>query len=141
MANIARNGAYAGIGAAFDRLAAIANARNLWPQVRGMVGVYMDDPDSVPESKLRSHAGLVLAEGAPMPYDLAAMNLPGGRIAVMHYKGPYAGLREAQRHLYGVWLPRSADEPRDAPPYAIYLNTPRDTAPEELLTDVCLPLK
>jgi len=58
----------------------------------------------------------------------------------MHYKGPYSGLAAAYRHLYGVWLPESGEEPSNAPPFEVYLNNPRDTAPEDLLTDVCVPL-
>jgi AraC family transcriptional regulator len=38
-------------------------------------------------------------------------------------------------------LPRSGREPADAAMFDIYLNSPMDTAPEDLLTEICLPLK
>ncbi len=43
--------------------------------------------------------------------------------------------------MYGVWLPESGEEPGDAPPHEVYLNAPQDTAPDDLLTDVVVPLK
>ncbi|MEM7025042.1 MAG: GyrI-like domain-containing protein [Pseudomonadota bacterium] len=47
---------------------------------------------------------------------------------------------EAYRYLYGPWLSGAAEELRDAPPYEIYLNDPKDTKPKDLLTKLCLPL-
>jgi AraC family transcriptional regulator len=35
---------------------------------------------------------------------------------------------------------RSGREPADAPVFEEYLNSPRDTAPTELLSDIYLPL-
>jgi AraC family transcriptional regulator len=43
--------------------------------------------------------------------------------------------------LYGSWLPQSGREPGDAPCLEEYLNSPRDTAPTELLSDIYLPLR
>jgi AraC family transcriptional regulator len=43
--------------------------------------------------------------------------------------------------LYGQWLPSSGREAADAPVFEDYLNSPRDTLPTELRTDIYLPLK
>lgn len=75
---------------------------------------------------------------------LDEVNLPGGRFAVLHFKGPYAGLHKAYPYLYGEWLAGSGagsgTEPRHAPCFEVYLNSPADTAPEDLLTDICMPI-
>lgn len=134
-------GAYTSIGTTFEALSTLASSRNLWPHVRGMVGVYYDDPDAVDEAALRSHGGLAVTEEAEIADPLEEVKIAPGDVAVMHYKGPYAGLAAAYKHLYGVWLPESGKEPSDMPPYEVYLNNPKDTAPEDLLTDVCVPLK
>jgi AraC family transcriptional regulator len=58
----------------------------------------------------------------------------------MAHTGPYATLAGAYAWLYGAWLPQSGHEPRDAPPIEVYVNDPRTTAPDQLRTDVRLPL-
>lgn len=141
LAAIAHKGRYTEIGKAFESVGAVITARNLWSQAQGMLGVYYDDPDNTPVDELRSHAGVVVSAEAPIDDPLEELRLPGGRYAVMHYKGPYSGLAAAYKHLYGVWLPQSGEETGDHPPIEVYLNNPQDTAPDELLTDVCVPLK
>lgn len=137
---ILHTGAYTGIGQCFEQLAAMATTRNLWPQVRGMIGVHYDDPNVVAEADLRAHAGLWLAEDASVPDSLEPIVLPATNCAVLHYKGPYTAIKVAYDFLYGDWLPKSGAEPADAPPYEIYLNSPNDTDEAELLTDIILPL-
>ena len=43
--------------------------------------------------------------------------------------------------LFGIWLPGSGREAADRPCYEIYINTPMDAAPKDLITDIYLPLK
>jgi AraC family transcriptional regulator len=139
LAAVPHRGAYMEVSQAFERLGTILSSRNLWPQAGGIVGVYYDDPAAVPEAELRSHAGVAF-EGE-IPEGLDEVRLDGGRAAVLHFKGPYAGLPTAYDYLYGEWLPKSGEEPRDAPATEIYRNTPADTAPDDLLTDICLPIR
>ncbi len=69
------------------------------------------------------------------------MHLPGGETAVLRFKGHYSGLPAAYDYLYGTWLPQSGHDAADSPPYEFYVNSPMDTAPEDLLTDISVPLK
>ena len=133
-------GRYDQINAAYARVNAILGTANLWPQFREMVAVYFDDPDTVPEAELRSLAGVVLAPGTPLPEGLEAHVLPGGRHAVMQFKGPYPGLKAAYGWFYGDWLRASGEALRDAPSFEVYLNSPMNTSPEDLRTDIYLPL-
>lgn len=141
VAGIEHKGPYPEIGGAYEQLSAIFTARNLWPHARGMVAVYFDDPSLVAPEALRSLAAVAVADGFPQPQDLVSMNLAPGRHAVLRLKGPYAGLPEAYAYLYGQWLPESGEEPADAPQFEMYPNSPLDTAPADLLTDICVPLK
>lgn len=137
---LGHRGPYDQISAAYGPLGATLGVHGLWPQVREMVAVYFDDPDTVPMAELRSLAGVVLAPGVAVPEGLEMRALPGGRHAVMAFKGPYAGLKAAYDWLYGDWLRQSGETPREAPSFEIYLNSPMDTAPEDLRTDIYLPL-
>ena len=89
---------------------------------------------------LHSHAGVGVGPAFEMPENLEDVQVPDGRMAVMHYKGPYAGLKAAYDYLYGEWLPKLGEEMREAPSYEVYLNDPTDTAPDDLLTDICVPI-
>lgn len=141
LAAIPHKGEYLEIGGAFETAGALCAARNLWPQVKGMIGVYYDDPDAVAAADLRSHAGVWLPEDLAFDAPFERVTLSGGTSAVLHFKGPYAGLKAAYDYLYGEWLPGSGHEVRAEPSYEIYLNNPADTAPADLLTDICMPLK
>lgn len=141
LAAIAHKGAYLEIGKKFEHVATLFNSRNLWHHARGMAGLYYDDPSATAEAELRSHAGILVDDSFEMPNEVEEINIPAGRMAVMHYKGPYSGLMAAYQYLYGVWLPESGAEPADSAPMEVYLNDPKDTAPDDLLTDVCVPLK
>lgn len=134
-------GPYPEIGAAFQKLAAVFTARNLWDQAQGMLAICYDDPDTVAPENLRSHAGAIVRPDFEVPEGLAAVDVPDGKMAVMHYKGPYAGLKAAYDYLYSDWLRKSGEELRDAPSFEVYLNDPMDTAPDDLLTDIYVPLK
>lgn len=133
-------GAYTDIGAAFQQVAAIFTARGLWAHARGMVAVYHCDPSSVPEAELRSHAGVVMNGDVALPEVLEELRLPAGEHAESSYKGPYAGLPAVWDALYGRALPASGRLPADQPAFEVYLNDPTETAPEDLLTEVCVPL-
>lgn len=141
IAALPHRGAYPEIGRAFGQVAAVFTAQGLWPQARGMVGVYYDSPEDVPEEDLRSHAGIAVEADFTLPSDLQEVLLPGGRHGVLTLNGPYSGLRLAWDHLYCTALPQSGAEPADQPPFEVYLNDPSDCAPADLVTEIHVPLK
>lgn len=140
LAALPHNGAYHDINRAYDKLGAILGARGLWPQAGAMVAVYYDDPAATPPADLTSHAGVAFGPEVVLDAPLEVVHLPAGPHAVLRYKGPYSGLSAAYGHLFG-WLPTSGHDPADSPVFEIYLNTPMDTAPEDLLTEICVPLR
>lgn len=126
------------IGGAFDRLfGRLAGLGLVGPATR-MLSVYLDDPTAVPEAELRSQA---VAFGPGLPGGEPSTTLRGGDYAVLRHRGPYADMRASYEWMFGTWLPQSGRELADAPVLEEYLNSPRDTAPTDLLTDLCLPLE
>lgn len=141
-AGVLNVGPYSGIARAFQQLGGILVARQLIPHFRGMIAVYHDAPESKPEAEMRSHAAVIGADSFPKDVEgLEYFDLAGGKYAVMQHSGPYATLGSAYEWLYGKWLPQSGEEPRDAPPIELYVNDPRNTPPDQLRTDIHLPLK
>lgn len=141
LAAIDHRGNYMGIEQAFNRILGWAAGRGLLgPSVR-LIGVFHDDPDQVPEAELRSEAGLAVPEGTAVEAPVKLVDLPGGRHAILRFKGPYAELKGAYRWFYGTWLPGSGHEPADAPCWEDYLTNPREVAPADNVTEIHLPLK
>ena len=133
-------GPFMEINRAFDRLFGwLASRGLLGPDVRSL-GIFYDDVSTVPAAKLRSRAGAVTSRQFPVEPPLEYTDIAAGDYAVLRHKGPYADMKAAYQWLYGEWLPQSGREPGKAPTLEEYLNSPRDTAPAELLTDIYLPL-
>lgn len=141
VARIAHKGDYQKIGGAFDKLAAWAGANNHFGPGSLMIGVFYDDPDSMPLDQLRPHACQTVPAGTPVSGELDTGEIPGGRFAVVRHKGPYAELPKAYAWLFRDWLVKSGEEAGDAPCYEVYLNDPSSLPPAEWLTDIHLPLK
>ena len=138
---IEHSGPYMQIGQAFDRLIGWCGANDLIDGDLRMIGIYYDDPNVVPENQLRSRAGIVPGGSLPSDAPFERTQVAGGSYAALRHKGPYADMRAAYQWLYGQWLLPSGHQAADAPCFEEYLNNPRDTAPTELLTDICLPLR
>lgn len=141
LAALPHKGAYHEISRAFQKLSALMASRDLFRSAGRMIAVFYDDPQSVPEPNLRSQAGFEITGEADLAAPLEEVTLPAGRRAVLTYTGPYAGLPAAYDELFGIWLPASGEEPADTPSFEVYLNTPMDTAPEALITELHLPLR
>lgn len=140
-AAVPHRGGYMEISRAFERLFAAAVPAGLVTRQSRMIGVYYDDPDAVEIDDLRSAACIAVAEGAVLPAGLQTVDLKGGAFAKLSYRGPYADMRDAYRWLMGVWLPASGHEAADGPMLEEYLNSPADTAPPDLRTDIFLPIE
>ncbi|GAA4253550.1 helix-turn-helix domain-containing protein [Azospirillum formosense] len=140
VAAMAHQGPYIDIGTTFERLYAWAAGRGLvGPDTRSFA-LYYDDPESVPADRLRSEAALLVDGPIPEDGPVRALDIPGGRHAILIHKGPYAELERPYRWLYRDWLPASGHTPADRPCVEEYLNDCRKLPPEAWLTEIRLPL-
>ena len=141
LAAMPHSGPYHEINRTFEKLGATLGARGLYPQTGPMVGVYYNDPAATPPADLKSHAGVEAGPDMPIEAPLEEVGLPAGRLAVLTFTGPYAGLPAAYDQLYAIWLPASGEDPADRAAFEIYRNSPMDTPQEALITEICLPLR
>ena len=141
LAAIPHKGSYLEISKAFELAGGWFASRNLLKPDTRMIGAYYDDPGTVPEEELRSHAGFTVDKDFVFEPPLEKVELKGGDHAVLIVNGPYSNLMPAYQWLYGEWLPQSGREPGDGPPFEEYLNTPQDTAPNDLRTAIHLLLR
>jgi AraC family transcriptional regulator len=141
LACLDHRGAYTDIGHTFGRLTAWAAGRGLLTDSTRFLGLYHDDPGSVPEVELRSKAAIEVPKHATEADGVCIVTLPPLRVAAMRYRGPYAEIERAYTQLFRDWLPDSGEEPAEHPCIEEYLNDPKTTPPAELLTDILVPLK
>jgi len=133
-------GDYQYLGRTVSQLHARLALRDFLAEEVVPIAILHDDPFLVPEPELRSDIGFVIPEAAELPEGFGEVRLAASRCAVLHFKGPYVGLFEAYQYLYGHWVPNNGVELSDDPIYAMILEDPREVAPNDLRTDICLPL-
>lgn len=141
VAGILHRGPYMTIGRAFDQLHNVLTTRALYGPGQHNVAVYFDDAMITPPEKCSSLAGRSVEPGTKIEPPLERLDLVAGEYAVLRHRGSYAGIGDAYDWLFGVWLPSSGREEAEQPCYEVYLNTPMEAAPKDLITDIYLPLK
>ena len=103
--------------------------------------IYHDDPKVTPAEKLRTDVCMVMPVQVAPKGDVGFKTLPAGRYAIFLYKGPYDNLQAVYDTIYGKCLPEMECTLRDEPSAERYLNNPCETAPEELLTEIYIPVE
>jgi AraC family transcriptional regulator len=141
VAAIEHRGDYQLVSKAFERLLTVAaTTGHLRPGTR-TIGIFHDDPVSVPQHELRATACITVPYDWAPSGELIEAHIEGGRYARIVHAGPYTELHTAYDWLYQTWLPNSAEEPRNLPCLEEYLNDPRQVAAKDLETAVMMPLQ
>lgn len=134
-------GPYDQVGPAWEKLMGWAGPRGLLGPNMRMLGISHDDPEITPPDKLRYDACIVVDDHVEPEGDVGVQEIAGGEYAVTTHHGPYEKFGETYATLFGQWLPAHTREPLNAPCFEAYLNNPQQTAPEDLRTDIYVPLK
>ncbi len=127
--------------AAWRTLCFFAGPRRLLTPQTIFIGIGLDDPKVTPAEKLRYDACISIDRPAKPRGKVGQQTITGGRYAVFLHKGPYTDLSQAYDKAYGKWLPESGEELREVPCFELHLNDVRKTPPEELLTEIHVPIK
>lgn len=139
---IRHTGPYEGIGPVFDQLWEwIGN--NGVPATRS-IGIYWDNPDETPADQLRSAA---CAE-VPLGYQLGSTGgvpvtvepIPGGDYVTTRFVGPYEDLAPIWSRLTFYAETTLGKTIRDTPAFEVYVNDPSDTPPDQLITELYMPV-
>ena len=136
-----QRGSYMAIGRAFDLLFTRVAAAGLARPGMRMLALFFDDPDLVPEAALRAQAAVAGCAEPAADCGLLRTTIPAAAYATLTHTGPYSSMKAAYRWLFGDWLVHSGFEPASGPVVEEYLNSPRDTAPQDLRTLIQLPLQ
>lgn len=134
-------GAYKNVGSAWGSVCEFAGRKGLLGPQSLMFGLSYDDPDHTEESKLRYDACIVIDNDIKPEGEVGVKTTYGGKYAVFRHEGSYENLSRSYNDIFRNWLPESGFEVADAPPMEIYLNDPEKVKPEELRTEICIPVK
>ncbi len=134
-------GPYDQVGDTWSRLFGWAFPRGLAGPQTIPIGVLYDDPDVTPPERLRYDACLPVDRLLEPEGAIALQQIAGGDYAVTQHVGPYQQCSQTYARLFGEWLPQSGREVRSAPSLEFYRNSPLNTPPEKLITDIYIPLE
>lgn len=128
---------------AFDVLSDFTKAEGIEDRIISCLAINPDDPDSMPPEDCRYDACFELREDTDYTLrgDVEKQVIEQGRFAVFEHRGPYDTLWQTWNAIYRDWLPKSGMTLRDAPPYEVYVDDPNTTSPQELKTEIHIPIK
>jgi AraC family transcriptional regulator len=134
-------GDYNNVGPAWEKLSKFMKEQKLFSFGTDFIGVSYDDPNVTETEKLRYDACASVKKEIKPEGEVGYKELEGGLYAIFRHKGPYKNFSQTYDEIYLNWLPDSGYELRDAPSLEFYLNSPGRTKPENLKTDVYIPVK
>ncbi|CAM2006339.1 AraC family transcriptional regulator [Acanthopleuribacter pedis] len=140
LAGLRHVGPYNQCGNAWEKLLPMMGKLGWLSGCESMVGLCHDDPESTPAEEIRYDACVVVDETFEAFDDVTIHGIPGGTFARTVHVGPYDTLNKTYAALCGTWLPQSGHETRDEPAFEIYINDPESTEPEDLVTEIYLPI-
>jgi AraC family transcriptional regulator len=137
---VRHTGPYAGVGAAWGKVCAFAAQHGFVGPKHQAIGVSRDEPKVTAADKLRYDACVTIDRDVSPSGEVGVQTLPGGRYAVFLHRGPYEQFQNTYDAIYGDWLPSSGQQLRDESCFELYLNSPDNTSPAELRTEIWIPL-
>ena len=135
-------GPYDQIEPVFERLWKWIEAENI-PVFRTL-GLYWDNPDYTPADQLRSAAAVEVSSGVQvndtLGLGLETFTMPGGSYATTRWVGRYDELGPLWSRFAQQAEKKARNGVPDSPAFEVYVNDPEDTPPDELVTELYMPI-
>ena len=129
-------GPYDRMGEVFARLGEYAARKGLTGDV---VGIYFDDPTQVPAEQLKALVGMVVPDGTMPDSGFKLQEIPAQEVVYAILKGPYEEI--AKEYPYMMEWAKTKGYQVNGPLMEIYLEAGPDVSPEQLVTEVRIPIK
>lgn len=126
---------------AWKKLYTYVSEENLYTGCMEYICIYHDDPKVTEPKNLRTDVCFTIPVAVQPKGEIGVKEIPGGKYLVFRYKGPYSDLGSVYDTIYGHWIPEGGYTIGNARGYEMYLNNPENTAPEELLTEIYIPVE
>lgn len=141
LAYVRHVGPYHQCGRAWERLCQWAGPQGLLSPGCQFMGLCYDDPDVTTPERIRYDACITVDEDVKPEGEIGVRRLDSGYYAMTTHIGPYDKLSEVYAQICGQWLPAHGYEIASQPSVEIYQNSPEDTEPQDLITDIHVPLQ
>lgn len=114
---------------------------NGWPAIRERIGICPDEASLVPDAEARYQAGFIYEGELPLlHHEVQRLTIPAGRWAVSLHQGSYETCWQSWNRMIRDWLPASGHHLRDTAPFEMYLNHPKQVSPDQLKTEIWIPI-
>ncbi len=134
-------GPYHECGKAWEKLCLWAGPKGLLRPGIQFLGLCFDDPEITPPEKIRYDACITVDPDCPVDGEVYLQQTEGGSYARVTHFGPYEKLSQTYNQLCGQWVPAKGYVIASRPSIEMYMNSPEDTEPEDLITDIFIPLE
>ncbi len=134
-------GPYHEVGETWERLCDWAGKECLFGDEHRYFGASYDDPEITDSARLRYDACVTVAGEVQADGEIGVREIPAGRYAVALHVGPYENFSGTYAAIYRDYFAESGKEPGAPPCLEFYLNDPNGTEPEDLLTEVWVPIE
>jgi AraC family transcriptional regulator len=105
------------------------------------IGISLDDPITTPPERCRYDACVVVDPHVQAEGDVRVRETRPGLYAVCVHRGSYSNLGTTYRRILEEWFPTSGYTLVEGGCLEIYLNSPWEVPEEELLTEICVPVR
>lgn len=126
---------------AWEKLWTFVRENNLFSHQMEYICIYHNDPKVTDPQKLHTDVCLTIQQPATPKGEIGVKNIEGNKYAIFRYQGSYANLGAVYDMIYSQFLPTNGYRLGKAPGYEKYLNNPSDTTPENLLTEIYIPIE
>lgn len=133
-----KKGPYSETGKLMEELFTLLKKKDL--KLRNFpMGFYYDDPEKVAPEETRYEVVCQFVGEFKGDNELKVKELPAQKVACLLYTGPYEKCAPAYKELFG-WVMKNKYQPV-GPCIEKYLNDPSKVKPEELKTEISVPVK
>jgi len=129
------------IGPAWDQLFQFASKNDLFNPQMQLFGISYGNPEIAKEETIEYNACISINKKLDSDGEISVKQLSGGKYAVFTYKGSYEKFNTVYDLIFKEWLLKSDYELRDSEIFDKYLNSHKDTPPENLITEIHIPIK
>jgi AraC family transcriptional regulator len=106
-----------------------------------LYAIYYDDPDLLNENLCSSDICIAVSKDIREEGRVKYKTIKGSKCLVFRYKGPYQHLWDIYDYIYRIWILKSDYRLSVLPPFEKYLNYSDKIKPDNLLTEIYLPIQ
>ncbi len=129
------------IGKSWDTLLKFASKNKLLNEKTQLFGISYDNPEIAENSNYQYNACISIEKEIKPQGEIGIKEINGGVYAIFTYKGNHNNFAAIYKLIFKEWLLKSKYELRDTVIFDRYINTPIDTEPNELITQIHIPVK